>query len=423
MTTYRSSTLKIFTNHCPAALGFHERGVQRERDTFAAGIAAHAMVQAITEAATEKRKPLQAKEIAAVCRSTGRVLQSEGRSFDLVYEPPLSPDAVAAGRDIVLAYLDDREGDLPEPGAKAEVGYAIGADGKPSPYGSGAARYQALLDVCHVAPAVDGFGPVDDGTVDVEIWDWKTAWPTDASELDTVQMRGQAVLVDACIEGVQKITQHVVNMRTGARYSREIYPGNETDAALLERWREDIFDACDAADKTRTARPGVGCVSCPWVRRCDDAKKLLSEDDMDPAALATRYAVAKGAVDDMSKMLRQHTKQEPRAVEVAGGYVGYRERVTRKPVEDAHAIMAAAWMKVEDADDPTRRLAFETEFGEWMGMLSAASLTKASIENIAKRLYAGKDWREHRESLIEKATAPTTQAVFGVHRGSPGEQK
>ena len=413
MQTYRSSTLCVFDKHCPQALAFHLNGVPRERDFFAAGIAAHAMMQQIVAAAGEKGRDLYKKELAVVCRSVGRILQSEGRSFDGVHEPPLSPQQVSEGRDIVWAYLEDREGELPPTGTEVEAGYAIDGNGKAVEYGSGAARYQALIDAVTVAPAVDGFGPVEDGTVDVDIWEYKTAWPTNKTELGTLQSRGQAVVVAAKVENILRIRQHVVNLRTGAVYTRDIYPDNTADGELLEQWRNDVFDACDAADKTREARPGVGCADCPWVRKCANALSLLERVDMDPAALATRYAVSAGVTNELSKLLRSQTKLVP--VILGTGYVGYKQSIAQKPVEDAHSILAMRWHQV----DAEREDSFKGENSEFLSLLHSMGMTKAAVEAAARRLYAGSTMREHRAKLMEELLEPHVQARFGIHRGRP----
>jgi len=415
MNTYRSSSLKLFGKHCPAALGFHEANTPRERDIFAAGIAAHAMMQGIVEQSGEKKRQLYSKEVAAICKSVGRVLMSEGRSFDGIHEPPLSPEQVFEGRDIVLEYLEDREGNLPQNGAKVEVGYAIDHKGKAVPYGSGAARYQALIDAVEIVPAEDGLGPLDDGTVDVYITEYKTAFPTKKEELDTLQCRGQAVVVAANVENITRIVHHVVNLRTGARYERIVVPIEEEGARLLELWREDVFDACDAADKTREARPGAGCPDCPFVRKCEDARMVFEEGpdgrDETPEELARRFAVTKAIAAALAAQLRKMTKDAP--IKVDGGYVGYKPSPTLKPKEDAHSRLAIAWHKV----DEDRQFAFMGEHSEFLSLLSATKLTKAAIENAAKRLYPGSDWRVHREKLIAELTEPTILSRFDVYRG------
>ena len=318
---------------------------------FAAGIAAHAMLEAIIDESIKVERELARDEAGKVCERVGRVLVSEGRSFDGVPEAPLAPSRVAEGRDIVMAYLA-REGALPGwIGVDVEAGLAIDEHGQPCMYGSGASRYQGILDALELADVVDDDGEAW-GQKYVIVWEYKTAWSTSAAELDTLQTRGHAVLVYAHHPEVAMIQRNVVNLRTGAVYTDEMQL-DDLGLEKLRQWRSDIFAACDAADRTREARPGAGCDECPWVLRCADADLVVSEgpDGRDETVLeiARRYAVTEAIAKALAGTLRKlcDTSQ----ISIEGGAVGYQERVTRRPIEGSASELGTGVVRCRPGDE------------------------------------------------------------------------
>lgn len=416
MKTHRSTTLRLFDRHCPRALGFHEEGAPRDRDLFAAGIAAHAMLQACVTDATAMGRTLTLDECERVCERVLRVLVSEGRSFDGVPEPPLAPTRVAEGRDIVMAYLERRpwdEGSLPLPDALVEAGLAMDAEGNAAKYGSGAARYQAAIDALDVYEGDDGTewgGTVKTATV----WEYKSAWPTNAAELDTLQTRGHAVLVAAHHPDAEVIQRNVVNLRTGAIFTREMDLDDEGHQKL-RRWRSDIFAACDAADRTRTARPGAGCDGCPWVTRCEDALTAWDtdapEDITDAQRMARSYVVAKAVADYLAKKLRGTTKVSQ--IEMPdGALVGYEDKLSRTPAPNAHRELAAHWFMVAPSDME----AWSADNAEWLSLLSAHGVSTTGIRKAAKAMYPERDSKEARAELENEVTEEVVKATFGIYR-------
>jgi len=238
-------------------LDFAESGVFRDRELFQAGIAAHAILQAIGEAG-------QSADHRAIAEGVVRTLVTEGRAFDGIPEPPMSPQQAADGRDIALRYLSNHP--MPE-AARYEIGLAVDKNWKPIPYASPDAYYKAAIDVLEVieTEAEDGY-PI----CIVSPTDWKSAWPTDESEVETIQLRGQAALAWAHYPNATVLLRRAVNLRTGARYEAETIM-DEDGAVAVAGWRADIAHAIAAAevrgtDGRRPARPGSGCMGCPYLR-------------------------------------------------------------------------------------------------------------------------------------------------------------
>jgi len=73
---WHSTTLRYLIEHCPQALRWHLDDKPFNRDVFAAGIAAHAMLEAFT-----KERPADDKALAALRSKVCELLISGGYSF------------------------------------------------------------------------------------------------------------------------------------------------------------------------------------------------------------------------------------------------------------------------------------------------------------------------------------------------------
>ena len=409
MNTYSSSAIRMFDRHCPAALGFYERGEPRDRELFAAGIAAHAMCQRLTEAAVNAGRILEPVEYARLMDETFRVLTSEGREFAGVPEPPLSPTSVAEGRDIVKDYLWRRpweSGSLPIPTdatVHVEHGLAIDANGDPVEYGSGAARWQAVIDCIELTELGDEWGHLRPTAI---IWEYKTAWPTDARELETIQTHGHAVLARAHFPD-HDIMRRVVNLRTGKHFEKL----DEYNDAI-DQWLVDTFATCDAADRTREARPGAGCLGCPYVLRCEDADMVVTEGPEGRhemlVELARRYAVTEATAKALAGRLRNEVAES--AIEIDGGTVGYRESTRAVPIDCVHEELAAAWFGVEPSNQ------FFAENTAWLSLLASLGIGATQVKNVAKAMMPDRSQARARNELAASMLTETTQARFGIWR-------
>lgn len=385
MKTWSSSSMRLFDRHCPAALGFHEAGVPRDREGFATGIAAHACLEALVRDMRRRSRIPTPNERSAVLDETVAKLTSEGRVYAGELEPPISPSHATAGRDIVAGYLRKKpweEGSLPFcHDAEPELGLAIDAQGEAVEFGSENARWRAILD----AVEVDIIGEA------VVAWEYKTAWSTTAAELDTIQTRGHAVLLAANYPGLT-VFRRVINLRTGYLYD------DVTDGPVIDQWRRDILAACDAADKSRTPRPGAGCLGCPWILSCEAADYV---DDP-----AVRYVDHRAKADELARRLRVETEEGP--IPVPGGVVGYQARDKAVPVEDVHVRLASEWMD----EVPTE--AWRNRNASWLSLLASLNIGATGVRSAAKTMRPGRKEVRERTRIAESMLRTESTATFGI---------
>jgi hypothetical protein len=407
--TQRSTTLHLAARHCNHALDFYEQNAPYERGRFAAGIAAHAVLQ---DAAQRPDAPTEALADEVV-----RQLTTVGRAFDGMPEPPLPVAAALEGRDLALSWLAMHG--IPE-GAKAEAGLAVDGDWQPCAYSAPEAHWRAAIDLYWEADYEDE----DLAARGIIVRDWKSAWPTDADETETVQLRGQALLAVAHHPEADFVTRQVVNLRTGRLYEATLWLDDE-GRKTHDRWRRDLDLAIHAAehrgpDGTRPAAPGAGCLGCPYLLRCEPARAHLRGGAVvEPTAeaIAVRLAVVEAARERLIEMAK--AALEEGSVPVPGGVVGYVAKEQREPAEASTRSLAHAWFHVVDAR------AWDAEHGELLGLLQALKPGVSALENAAKVLHpftrSEPGWKERREALLSDLLATRTVSRFGVHKTPAGE--
>lgn len=411
---WRSTRLKLLEAHCPRALDFEEAGAPYDREVFQVGIAAHAVIETIGKAMNAGGDV----DPAAIADGVVRELVTRGRSFEGIAEPPMPVAAASAGRDVALAYLSTHE---LSPTAHYEHGLAVDADWRPVDYDSPRAWYRAAIDTFEVIEDSD-----DDGytTTVLVTTDWKTAWPTDATELDTVQLRGQAAVALAHYPDATVVRRRVVNLRTGQAYEVDVVLDDEGHAKV-NGWRRDIGHAIAAAetrgaDGKRPARAGAGCLGCPYLIRCEAARLHMRGTFLDGTAeqIATRLAVADAVYDEMFAACKALAAEGP--VEIAGGHVGFTAVDGREALPDAGITLAHQWFGVSDTTT------WDAENGQLVGLLAVMEPGITTIETVAKAMHPAlrgdkaRTWAARREAAIAACVTPVRKSKFGIHR-TPAE--
>lgn len=399
MKTYRSTLLKVAQNYCPAALTFAEQRAPMDRDFFAVGIAAHACAQAFGE------QSATAENMEQIADQVVRELSQHGRSFDGVPEPPMKVQDAIDGRDIALAYF--MEHPVPH-GAHYEVGLAMDAEGQTTPYSGDSAVYKAKLDLLDFVEEED-----EDWAMRGAIHeDYKTAWPTNESELDTLQLKGQAVLVfKAYGKDLEFIEQRVTNLRLKKTWSRRLFLDDDHDRALLARWEKDIWLEIEAADASRTPAPGACCLGCPWSLRCKAGNEHLSAtlgmDDPAPDRVATALAVAEAQRKALFEVCKGLFKENPAVIEQ--GEVGYKRVDRRTALPDAHLVMLKEWLGDEFNED---------EQGRVLGLLKSIKLSSSNVDAFIRALHPGRGTKELRDEVSSRLLELKSTKRFGVHKNS-----
>jgi len=365
----RPTTLKLAARHCNMAVQHYEDGTPYDRRVFAVGTAAHEFLYALARGE-------DIEGVALALASTGR-----GGTDS---EPPLNIDDIMAGKEIALDWYDHTEGFLGTSRARFEIGLAADADWNPVRYDDPNAVYRARLDVLDVMEVESeefaGVGLLPD--------DYKTAWPTDETELQSVQVRTQAVLsyiswkrigLDAPPDFIRR---QVTNLRTKQVFFEDLWLDAE-GMAKIEEWKRDIMIAVRAVEvRPRVASPGVNCLGCGYVTRCDEAQAFLQDG---ARSTVERLAVMEATVAEWRSAARAATKTTP--IAVAGGWVGYQSKTTRKVREESVPVIWNRWSKGEDPEDHTDT----SSDGVARGLLRSLKLGVGSIEAAAKVIFAGRD--------------------------------
>lgn len=397
---YSSTRLRYALDHCPYALDLYEAGTPYERGQFAVGIAAHAVIQAAAQATNRERRALSDEEIEAAAERATQALIAGPRTFDRSEEPPLHPDHAFEGRELALDWLLGME--RPEPGAEIEVGLALDRDGNPADYWSDDAYYSAILDHVAVARRTDE----ETSARVLTLRDYKTSWQAGDGELQSVQRRGQAVVAWPVYgAGVDVLRLEVVNLRTRRIRSAE-YHVEDGLAETLEQWRRDLWTTLEALDQQATrshrpARPGAGCMRCPFILACDHAQDWLDRGDVPATAekRAVAYAAALATSDHLAELVRLDCGDG--SIPVPGGVVGFVGRERRQANERAHVELSEAW---PGADSEAVR-----------GLLKAQGLSVKAIESVAKALWPMRNQKKDREQFIAGCVERIVVAQFGVH--------
>jgi hypothetical protein len=403
---HRSTTLKMAARYCNRALDYYDARAPYDRQGFAVGVAAHAVLQDIANHRGE--------DIRRTAEETVRSLTTLGRAFDGEPEPPMHIDAAIAGRDIALGYLATNTIPLT---AKPEIGIAVNRAWKPVPYRSPDAHYRNILDVIDTIESDD---EEMGGATGICVTDYKTAWSTDAAELETVQLRGQAATAAAHHPDVSFIRREVINLRTGKSYHADTWLDDEGWASI-ERWRKDIDLAIEAVefrgpDGRRPATPGAGCMGCPYLSRCDAAVKHFHAQDFhdDPEEMATVYATTLARAKQLEASLKLVVDEAP--IEWPGSRVGWVTKQSRILAPDGHRAVAHAWFDV-----PSDRAAeWDANNGAVLGLLKALSPGAGGVANVGKVKHPftrGDDgWKEARAALESAALTTVTERKFEITR-------
>lgn len=401
--TYRPTTLKLASSRCPRAIDHYRADRPTNRRIFGVGIAVHAIIQAVTEAANQLGQSLDEGEFDAVSLAVCERMIREGRSFEGRPEPPLPADDVWEGRALARAFVERHPVEPAELMGAAEVGMAVDMDWQPVEY-SAQARLRLIADYVTV---VEEFDEESAARVLV-VRDYKSAWPTGREELDTVQLRAQAVLAWIFHGGeeVDCLRQEVTNLRTMATYSRELWM-LEGGMQTLDRWREEIeatmraLDAGRGADGLYAASPGGGCIGCPFLAHCEPGKawadQALEHRTAEERALA--YVATYSRLKQIEEILRTELEDGP--VEVPGGVVGTVGKEGRAPVSDAWQVILDEWI---------------SRNGEPAGLLKTLGIGVCQIDKVAKALFPERSDAASRKEWVGELTEPVVRRKFGFHK-------
>lgn len=379
MNCYRPTTLKLATSQCPRAVDYYEKDVRAFREHFQVGIAGHEVLAAIGMRGKHIGRPLELGEMATISADVVRALITKGRAFESRAEPPMPMEDAQAGADLALTYAS-AETTVWSQTASYEIGLAFDSQWRQVPYDSHLRRFRLILDVLDV---VDDAGEEYTGRVAV-VRDYKSAWSTDARELETFQMKAQAVAAWLTVPDTDCVRREVVNLRSGATFSEELWlesGGREQ----IEEWRRDItvymkaLDDMIGPDGRRPLRPGAGCYSCPWSLHCDDSELMGTDIQL----IGQRLALIEGQRAQCIKALKLADIGQP--LLCGDSAVGWKRTADQVPADGAARTMYEAWT---------------ADGGEINGFLAALKPGMGALRAVAKML--NKDDKEAEDALVSE---------------------
>lgn len=388
----RPSALRSAARHCARVLDYSAAEVPYDRAIFAAGIAAHHVLQAVGERQSEDKAQLEPEQRAEIGRAVIERLITTGRKFDGRPEPPLNIDSAWEGYELAIDYLDFYP--LPSSG-RFEVGLGVDADWKPTGYDE--AWFHCICDLVY---QTEDFATE---AVELVVLDYKSAWPTNGDALNTLQRKAQAVVAAAHYGSeVDQIRLEVVNLRTQVHYSKLV---SMEDEATLERWRSELAISIKALGiGPRAASPGAGCEGCPYLLSCPEAQDYFERSEIiwehgsnDERARA--FAVAGAMVGRLRAKLKPVTADGP--IDLGDTLVGFEVSRRRKPKPDAGIQLWDKW---------------QSRGGQVHGMMNAAVPGMSQLESAAKILWSDKANIDRRERFVNQLTEPDNRAEFKARK-------
>lgn len=390
---YHPTDLTFASRYCGHALSLREQGAPYDERPYEVGIAAHACLEHIALVGARDGMTLTDAGAAVVTRDVCERLIARGREWNGKPEPPMSPDAVWKGRKLAL---DWHSVEPVSKDARVEVPL-VSYDGE--------AELHCIIDYILLERHEDEEGCANR----LIVRDYKSAWSTDASELDTLQRKAQAVCVladEIAAADADVIQLEVVNLRTRQKFVREVWL-DEAGSLEIRDWWRDIKTTIWALESQRDPlgnRPavvGAHCVGCPYVSTCEAAQAFYEACDRDvaPSALAAQYVAATAMRDELAELLKAACDEQ--GVELAGGVVGYQAKPQRRLTRHGVEALVDEW---------------EAGRGDLRGFAVAADLSVSNAEAVCKLLYPNRADRKDRDEFIAAITETVYQKRFGIHR-------
>jgi len=328
-----SSSLSLLESTCPRALDHMEDGAPRDSSVFDVGTAAHAVMEEIQrESVRLGGVPLTDEQRTLVSSRTVSALTLKGRSFRGNHEPPMPLASALEGQRIALSYIRRQHGRFTvSPVAMPERELSFDTNFFPCSPKSKDRIWSAILD------RLEMDYDEDTGQYVLSVIDLKTAWPAGPKEVESLQLKGQAVLALAhahilwpeSYTDIGVVKRKIINLRTGKETSAQNY----TDDPELGDWRQTIKSVSINAPKRdkktnqRPSSPGLCCARCPYRNVCSDS---ASPDDTEQT-VSTQYRLHLAESKRLEKILKVQLKD----VTVPPNEPGYRETVKTEVLPDA----------------------------------------------------------------------------------------
>lgn len=399
MKALSSSRLRLVDERCPGALDLAEAGAPYDASLFGTGKVAHACLDALHRASKAAGGAIDYDHAVKVAHATAATMATQGSAFDANPEPPVTLDTMRPGVDLALRHFAS-EGNAIDPDAHAESGLGVGPDWEPMPYRT-ATHWRAVLDLV-------GMREDEDGAAVLWVRDYKSAWPTGIASIQTLQMRGQALVALACAPRLfpsrspDVVARQVVNLQTGQMFEEAL---DLADADhILSGWRAEIDAMVEAIPRTpRPFRPGPQCAGCPYRLTC----RAAPPEATDAAATARRYAALLAEAEALEPYLRAATAEAP--MEVDGHTLGWQQSDKATPTIGAARELAALY----SSGPPDPGL---------VGLVSQV-LGVGGVRSAVAALHPDGRAQEQRDALLSRLIRHTKASRWGFQRANDPERK
>lgn len=327
-----SSSLSLLESTCPRALDFMEDGAPRDSSVFDVGTAAHAVMEEIQrETVRLGGHPLTDEQRSIVASRTVAALTLKGRLFRGNHEPPMPVHAALEGQRIALSYIRRQHNRFSvSPVALAERELSIDSNFQPCSPKSKDRIWSGIIDCFEMTYNEDT------GQYVLKVTDYKTAWPAGPKEVESLQLKGQAVLALAHAhilwpddyQEIGVIKREIINLRTGKHTTAENY----IDDPVINDWRQTIKSIALAAPKRsknnqRPSSPGLCCSRCPYRTVCSDSALPTDKEQ----TLSTQYRLHLAEYKRLERILKEQLKD----VTVPPDHPGYKETVKTEVLPNA----------------------------------------------------------------------------------------
>lgn len=402
-----ASTSAAIERHCPALLDFRESGIPEDPAGYEAGTAAHAVMEAAQRFANDTgRSEVPYATLEALSDDVVKALTTKAQGA----RPPIGIMRALEGRNIAMRFLKTQGGDgmvMFDTTAIPEVDIAVDANWNLVPSGSKTTVYRGRLDL--ITPPRSEL--LDDGyeiTV-CEVTDYKTAWPTDETELSSWQFAVYTLLVRALYPHVTAIRRRVINLRTCAIYTDLLWT-DDAGTWKMDRWKRDLALLRSFASQTpRPATPGKGCINCPAILHCKHAMRPANtpqEEAAEILAIGARY-------DALVKSMKERLKEReplllPAVLEPDSRY-GFYQKQEKRAHPNAPAEIVAMMLDTTTA-------AAKERHGFAIDMLGAIDMTGGNVKAAIKRKWPSKGDVGTRRQEEDRLLVPEMVTRFGVHK-------
>jgi hypothetical protein len=384
-------------------MSYQQQGTPRDNGVFAVGIAAHTMLEFAQGLANNEGKEPPAALINDVAKEVELRLCAKGRDN----EGPLKLTDVREGISLAMRFIEN--GGL-RTGVYVELALAYDAEWSIVPWMSHEMRFATMLDRVYI----EDVETEESSYRAVFVDDYKTSWACSQDDLDSIQQQAQVVAIYNWLkpeDEVEVIVHRLFNLRTGQVFTREYQLDTDWGIEALNKAEDDLNALMAYADEmqddagsdgARRARPGSGCLTCPYATKCEVGQDHFNGSGIPstPAERAVAYVALKGMLAEIEKLVKVDAKEAP--IPVGDSIVGYQLNVKQAVRKDAMDDIREAWAAAG---------------GDDAGLLAViGSVDQTRVKKIAKKLH---DSRDDQEAFVESMCEKKTTKNFGAWAVKP----